>query len=242
MTITAVLIDAREPEWVKNLQYGGAPKIETLLEGGDVWVSTDDGNILVIERKTPMDFLGTLGQDRLFLQAAKLQELRNQGHWCYVVITGELRRNTEGKVITPEKVTNWDWNSVQGAILNLQELGIFVHFCANDFDFEPCIQRLVNRSRSDAMRILPLKRAELLGKQASILCSLPGIGPEKVNQVLDFCGTAAAAIAELTNEKSTIRIPGVGKGVKNNVRYALGLKEGQLLYLMDKDLYEELGG
>ncbi len=159
--ITAVLIDSREPNWIKSLKFSGLPTAVTMLETGDIQAVTDDGCELLIERKTPDDFLNTLKDDRLFPQVARMTEKRNAqliaGEiptvWSYLVITDPLTSNRDGKVITQRGVTGWSFSAVMGAILSIQELGVHVVFCNGDNYFEDCILRLGRRNRSPEMLI-----------------------------------------------------------------------------------------
>lgn len=232
MAITAVMIDQREPDWVKKLTFSGIPVSHGMLDAGDFWVVCDDNRMLAIERKTPNDFLNTLREDRLFVQMAGLQKMRADGNWPYLMITGELSRSNTGHVMT-DRETGWSWSAVEGALLSIQEMGIFVTHCANDLDLENAIIRLAERSRDEKMILPPARIGKVLGLQAGFLCGLPGIGPEKVGQILDYCGSPAWALVGLTDKDT--QIPGVGAGIKNNVRYALGLKESEQLGVVLND-------
>lgn len=235
--ITATMIDSREPDWVKNLKFSGVPVTIQTLDAGDFWVVTDDSKILVIERKTPGDFLNTLKEERLFVQMAGLQELRNQGYWPYLMITGDFKRGANGHVVT-DRETGWSWNAVEGALLSIQEMGIFVTHCAGDTDLEAAIIRLADRSREEKMILPPARIGKVLGIQAGFLCGLPGIGPEKVGDILDYCGNPAWALVALTD--NTSQIPGIGQGIKNNVRFALGLKDDEQMGIILDDEKEVL--
>lgn len=237
MGIAAVMIDTREPDWIAKLTFDGAPVSHSVLDAGDFWVVTNDNKILVIERKTPNDFLNTLKEERLFVQMAGLQELRKQGQWPYLMITGEFKRNANGKVVT-DREAGWSWNAVEGALLSIQEMGIFVTYCTNDFDLEPAIIRLAERSRDPKIIVPPARLGKVLGVQAGFLCGLPGIGPEKVEEILGACGTPAWALAALTDKDS--EIPGIGPGIKNNVRYTLGLTDSQQLIVATNDQGAEI--
>jgi len=229
MAIRAVIIDNREPEWIKKLTFGGALVSHDILDAGDFWIATDDNKMLIIERKTPNDFLGTLRDDRLFMQMARMQELRSQGYWPYLIISGDMQRGANGHVIT-DRETGWSWNAVEGALLSIQEMGIFVTRCAGDTDMEDAIMRLSERSRTEKVIIPPARIGKILGSQAGLLCSLPGIGPEKVGEILNYCQSPAWALVELSDMESNV--PGIGKGIKNNVRFALGLKDHQSLEIV----------
>lgn len=223
---SAVMIDQREPDWIKHLNFGGIPTSTTIMEAGDFWLAGEDGTMIVVERKTPNDFLNTLKDDRLFPQMAGLAEMRKSGAWPYLLITGEFRIGQNGKVYT-DRETGWDWKSVQGALLSIQEMGIFVTYCAGDTDVEAALIRLANRNRSPEMLIRPAREAKFMGLGAAFLCGFPDIGPERVGPILDKAGSVAWALVALTDRDSVL--PGVGEGIKNNVRHVLGLgKEQQL--------------
>lgn len=122
--ITSVIIDSREPDWVKGLKFGGVPTAVTALDAGDFLVATSDGVLLSIERKTSDDLLNTLKGDRLFSQCARI---RAATPWAYLLITGYLGPGPDGKTITTRQ-TGWDFSAVQGALLTVQELGVNVVF------------------------------------------------------------------------------------------------------------------
>lgn len=237
MSISAVMVDSREPDWVKNLKFGGVPVSHDILDAGDFWVVTDDNKILVIERKTPSDFLNTLKEERLFVQMAGLQGLRKEGYWPYLMITGELQRGANGHVVT-DRETGWSWNAVEGALLSIQEMGIFVTHCASDLDLESAVIRLSERKRDGKMILPPARIGKVLGISAGFLCGLPGIGPEKVGEILQYCGTPAWALVGLTDRNS--EIPGIGQGIKNNVRYTLGLKENEQMGILINEIGDEV--
>ena len=236
MSITAAIIDNREPDWIKKLTFGDVPVTCDILETGDVWIVTDDNKMLIFERKTPNDFLGSLADERLFAQAARLADLRKQGHWPYFLITGQFI-NMGGKVYT-DRETGWNWNSVEGGLLTLQEMGLFVTHCPGDTEFESAIVRIADRNRDEKTLIPPARLAKVLGLQAAFLCGLPGIGPEKVNEILDHCQTPAIALVGLTDDR--IKIPGIGPGIRNNVRFILGLRTGEQIELACNDQNDEV--
>ena len=232
MTIIAATIDNREPEWVKSLTFGGVPTAVMQLDYGDIHAVCDDGCILVIERKTPDDLLNTLRDERLFPQLArlvqpKLDEQSNSTHvttWPYLMITGELRRGPNGKVLTQDRgLTGWDWDAVQGALLTVQEMGVNVIQCS-ETDYEGAVIRLSRRSRGE-LRLLPPRVPNILGAQAAILASLPGIGIEHTLKIMQWAGGHLGhALSGLT----TLDIPApVGLATRKKIRQVLGLADNQ---------------
>lgn len=235
--IAMVRIDSREPSWVKNLTFGGLALPAELLPNCDLEIWTDDGHVISIERKTPDDFLHTLSGERLFPQMDRLVEDRLNDqlnsrpvtHWPYLMITGELGCSHEGHVITERGETGWSWASVQGALLVVQEMGVFVTYCRNDADYEAAAIRLVNRPRS-ALKILPARPAQNLGAQAQFLCGLPGIGIESFAPIMEWAGgNLAHALVGLTDDE----IPGPVSALKR--KKIIGFLGGSLMLNSDKN-------
>ena len=244
--ITAIMIDNREPEYFQRLKFGGIPTMATMLDVGDVQAVTDDGCTLVFERKTPSDFLNSLKDDRLFVQMAHMSEMRTAAqsvgdaltYWPYLVITGPLLANGENKVVADGRVTGWSFASVQGAILSIQEMGIFVTWCNGDMDFEDCILRIGKRDRKPQMRILPSRPATMLGPKIAFVSSLPGIGIEKAQEILDWSGNIPAhALIGLTDME--IKSP-IGLATRRRLRDVLGLSDGENIEIVGTQILEPI--
>lgn len=228
--ITGIMIDSREPTWVQNLTFGGIPTVVTCLPHGDLAAATADGQMILVERKTPDDFLNSLRDGRLFPQLAEMQD---QTPWSYLVITGEFLRSKNGNVISDRGETGWNWHAVQGALLTIQETGVFVTYAGGDADYEACILRLGNRDRSPDLLLEPPKFPKILSAQEAIVASLPGIGTERLKAVMDYCGTPAWALVALTDPTS--EIPGVPRSVKTKIRAALRLADDTQLAVITND-------
>ncbi len=235
MTLTAVIIDSREPEWVQNLTFGGIPKTVNALDHGDLLGATADGSSILVERKTPDDLLGTIKEGRLFPQLA---DMLDKTRWAYLVITGELQRGANGNVITDRGNTGWSWHAVQGALITAQEMGIFVTFAGGDADYEACIQRISNRDRKPDLVLEPPKMPRILSAQESVIASLPGIGIERLQSVMKHCGTPAWALVGLTDP--TTDIPNIPRNVKTKIRAALALKDTEQLGILTNEDGEEV--
>lgn len=241
MCITACIVDSREPEWMQKLSFGGIPTTVTMLDTGDIWATTDDGCFLQIERKTPDDFLGSLKEERLFSQMARLVDDRlndqaagiQETHWPYLVITGLFQRDTNGHVVT-ERQTGWSWNSLQGALLSIQEMGVFVVQCDGDEHFEETIIKLGERKRDPIQKILPARPPTILGRDLSLLCSLPGIGLDRAQELLRFTdGNLTHAFMALTD--LSCNIPGVGPSIQRSVKHLFRLADDEMLISYQKE-------
>lgn len=225
MAILSVLIDSREPNWVQCLKFGNVPVTVTQLDAGDLWLACSDGALIAIERKTDTDLLNTLRDERLYPQIARL---RGMTPWAYLVISGDLRPGPNGKCLTEGRETGWNWASVQGALLDVQELGVHTLSVSSDYDYEAAAIRLANRNRG-SKAITPARDPLIVTDEEAILAALPGVGQERAKSLLDHCGTAAYAIDFLTDGDFRGRVPGIGDAIRHRVRRALGLGEGNVL-------------
>jgi len=241
MSLTAAIIDSREPTWIQKLTFGGIPTMVTALDTGDVWAATDDSCMLQIERKTPDDFLGSLKEERLFPQLARLVQDRlndlaagkEETHWPYLVITGLFQRDSNGKVIT-ERQTGWSWVSLQGALLSIQEMGIFVIQCDGDEHFEETVLKLGERKRNGVQKILPARPPMILGRDMALLCSLPNVGLERAQEIMKFTdGNLTHALMALTDLSCSI--PGVGPSVQRSVKNLFHLADDEMLIPYTKE-------
>lgn len=233
MAIEAVQIDSREPQWCKELKFGGVPTAVTALDAGDLLCVTDDGSMILIERKTCSDFLNTLRDERLFPQ---IQRMREVTPWSYVALCGDIRPGPGGKCLVDGRESGWNWQSVQGALLSVQELGTHIIYIASDFDYEASVLRLGNRDRSN-MRIHPPRDITMVGEAEAILAAFPGIGPERAKLILEYCGTPADALLYLSDDQweGSTKIPGIGAGTKARIRRALGLEDWAVLSKVCRD-------
>ena len=236
MSVTAIIIDQREPAWVQALKFGGAMTAVSLIEYGDLLATCDDGALVAIERKAPGDLLNSIREDRLWTQLAGCKAITP---WAYLLVAGELRRGDDGNAIADGRTTGWSWAAVQGALLQAQEMGVFVAQCAGDSDYEAAVLRLAARGHKAEMLVPPAREPRLLTDAERILCSLPGIGPEKALAIMQYSDSAAWALTMLTELTSKEYVPGVGLGIKRSARRALGLKPEQQLGLFVVETDEE---
>jgi len=228
-----ITIDSREPNWIQKLDFGGLPTEVKFMEISDLKMMLDDGHTLLIERKTPEDFLGSLKSDRLFSQLARMTEDRNTQQllgqpitsWPFLVITELFKTNNAGMIITDRGITGWAFASVMGAILSVQEMGVFVIFCNGQNDYENCILRLGRRNRDPEMKLLPPRPANIFGPKATFLAGLPGIGIEMVQKILDWsANNPADALIGLTDME--IKSP-IGLATRRRIRDLLCLQDDE---------------
>jgi ERCC4-type nuclease len=211
-----VKIDSREPAWIQKLQWDGALTAVETLPVGDIVVHTPAGLEIVVERKSPADFLQSIADGRLLNQAAELGKL----DWGYMLVGGAFFP-AFGRVAYWEngkqQETNWDWNPLQGALLSVQELGVPVVY---DSDVAGAIARLVARGRDSHRRIKPRTTATLFSPAEKIVAALPGIGEKRALQFLDQMVNPAGVITVLTATNQGI--PGWGEKSRQNLINVLG--------------------
>ena len=228
--LRAVVIDSREPSWCQKLMLGGLVPTVQMLTCGDAWLATDDA-MIVVERKSLADLCASIADGRLLNQVV---EMRKASPWCYVVITGAPTPNAPGsKMVINGRATQWQWSSIQGALLTVQELGVGVAWCANDAQYAPMLERLAGRSRGP-VQIGARRDATIETPAERILSSLPGIAHTRVASLLNHCGSVAWALDFLTGDRGGT-VPGIGATTRQNVRNVLGLPDDMRLAVVERD-------
>ena len=214
--------------------------MDGLLEAGDFQILTDTDEILSIERKTPDDFLSSLKDGRLMAQMTRLAEDRHFGmirdgksnNWPYLLISG-MFGSSSGKAVTDRGVTGWGLPSVYGALLSIQEMGVFVTFCDGDANVKDAIIKLANRKRDEVQQVLPPRPGMLLGPKVAFLSGLPGIGIERAQDILDWAqNNLGHALLGLTDVDIKAPVP---KSTRWTIRHMLGLKDNQELMITEKE-------
>lgn len=220
--IKNIIIDSKEPDWVKNLQFD-APTAVAELTAGDVWINTDNG-IVIIERKTGNDFVNSIADGRATNQAYKMRQISPHS---YVVITDQIHPTKDNKTLLYVNGNwerrEWHYNAIQGQILTIQELGVHIVYAACEGDFLSCCLRIANRSR-DHVIIEPKREGYVLNPSEIFLSSLPNIGVKKAKELLEIFPNVSTALYWLTNldDKEAKKVTGIGKKTKEKILAALG--------------------
>ena len=224
-TATAIVVDSREPDWVKKLSFGGIPTLTDLLDSGDFLVSTSDNQMLSIERKAPDDLLGSIQDGRLFEQVARMKAATP---WTYLLVAGSLQRSSSGNVVTARGETGWSWAAIQGALTTVQELGATIIHVA-ECELEHTVISLAARGR-EGVPLGANRPAKWLSAGEAIMAAFPGIGTERLNLLNEvYQGRPACAIEWLTDLRQNGNLAGVGLATRKKVRAALGLDDWEWL-------------
>lgn len=216
-----VILDSREPSNIVNAikkypLFADAEISVAKLDAGDCWIDN-----LIIERKTISDLLASIVDNRLPNQANEMRELTEH---CYFVICGSLTWSQQQKIIG----TDWHFRSVQGALLQVQELGVCVIHAADDSDYPATLAWLAGRDLSKIVTLWPRKSGIPVTISDKVLASLPGIGPERATKLLNKYGSIADSIIALTDDNSELP-EGISSKIRAGVREALGLSNGEYL-------------
>lgn len=233
MTLTAILLDSREPPWVQELTFGDVPaKVETLT-AGDAWLLVEDA-VIVVERKTFSDLLGSIQDGSLFNQVARMVEL---SPWRYLVVQG-WASNRSG-VFPTVFGGGWTVHRVEGALATVQQMGVVVvRIGALHQDYHDALLWLSRRKRGDVEITAPRRKVVMQSPGERVLCALPGISEVRAQALLDHCGTAAWALTYLTDEGGG-KAPGIGPTTKASARRALGLRDDEVFVINIKEADDE---
>ena len=190
--------------------------------------------------------MNTLKEERLFPQLARMTEVRNTQqalgvpltYWPYLVITGSFLPGPNGKVVADGRETGWGFASVMGAILSIQELGVFVVFCNGDMDYEDCIIRIGKRDRDPQTKILAPRPARALGPKIDFLTGISGIGVEHAQSILQWAGdNVGHALVGLTDME--IKSP-IGPALRKRFRNLLQLQDYESLEIVGTQMIEPI--
>lgn len=221
--ILSVLIDAKQPDVLNHLPFDGATPLRVPLAAGSVNLIAHDGALLGIERLPVESLPMAIRRGTLADRAAALKALTP---WAYLVIVGELAPLRNGKAVIAGQPSGWDWRSVQGALAGVQELGVVVLEAGTDQQFGELLVSLAKRERG-AVRVSPLRDVLFTTPAEQLLCSIPGIGEDTAEMLIQSCGSAAFALVALTNPAHAPK--GIGPKTIASARAALGLTDQQSL-------------
>jgi ERCC4-type nuclease len=214
----------------------------TNLDYGDVNVVLDNGDLLAIERKEIHDFLGSIGDGRLFDQAERMSKAK----YSAIIVQGTLTYSSDDMAIANKERTNWSGVSVRGALYAVQFSGCPVLFCPEDW-YPRIVQSLIEFvSKSDQhwqnkhRRIITFPP---LDERISLLATFPNIGIKRATSMVEFCGKTEGNLGTLAESlcwasampliENGSRPAGWGNKIAQNFREYLGLKPGQYLEIKE---------
>jgi ERCC4-type nuclease len=194
-------------EIVKKLMELGADVKLVKLEFGDYLVGGD----VAIERKTIVDFVGTLTRRFLFNQIFEMRRVYPRSLMVLEGYMGVLRKFSR---ISPE--------SVSGALFALAQNGVPIiptidHKDTAVFLYTAARQEQIVEKRMPMVR--PAKKVETLAEaQRFLMCGLPLIGREKANSILIKYGSPVNAF---THVDEWDKVEGIGNIIKKKAKDVL---------------------
>lgn len=247
-----ILVDSNEeatnPKTIAEMRKH-FPKLQvTSLAFGDVNVVLDTGDILAIERKAATDFLGSIGDGRLFRQVESMAN--NAKFYCVIVVGGFYFSKSDMTVaVNPdgtEEETNWKGVSVRGALHALQWSACPVLFTASIPQYPFTIMEAVGFVSKPTDHVQRLRHTRIVtfppvDTSVEILASFPGIGIKRAQALMDYADgsefkSLAGALAwgsVLPLIKKGGRPDGWGEAAVANFRTILGLKANQYLQIKE---------
>ncbi|MFH1847332.1 MAG: ERCC4 domain-containing protein [Candidatus Omnitrophota bacterium] len=195
-----IKIDYRELSsnirWILEKEYG-IMTTEQFLKVGDYIVNDE----IVIERKTTVDFVRSIIDGRLFIQALRMSKSFDvvlfivEGKDLYNTGIDIHEHSVKGALISLALA----WRIPVLFTLNIEETALLLSLIAKK-RMVSCENFFVRRGRQP-------KR--LRKKQLYVLQGLPGVGPKLACHLLDVFGSIEVICA--ASEKELIKVGGVGK-------------------------------
>ncbi|WP_276321974.1 ERCC4 domain-containing protein [Nitrosococcus wardiae] len=180
-------------------------------------------NRLLAERKTLMDLIASIQDGRLFRQGCRLATSQYR---TVILLEGTTASLADNKMSR---------EAIQGAIITLTLiLGIPLLRSRHSEESAKLLIYAAQQMRRVATGALPRKGRRPKGKrrtQLTLLQGLPGIGPERARQLLAHFGSVEAILNAQLEELMTV--PGIGKGVARDIRWAVN--EGETEYSIFND-------
>ena len=201
------IIDDREPPSVhKSLAKLFEVQKEHLLVG-DIIISSGSSTC-VIERKTPSDFLSSIGDGRLTEQLGRMLTVTNAPVF---IIEGDIKCNRSEKVVADGQHTRWYYWSYQGMVASLQLAGAIVIHVPSRL-FPQAVLRMAKWHEKDShmtnRRVPNLGFKTTFGQQLDLIAALPGIGIDKAELLLDKFGNPWNVLSSISEWGE---VKGIGK-------------------------------
>lgn len=179
--------EATAPAQVQSLRqrFGVSCVFVQKLPCADLSIPLATG-LLLIERKTPSDFLSSISDGRLFDQC---ERMANSGKFSAIILHGNLILTADNEVIADGRKTDWTAKAVRAAINAVQWSGTaFMQVPPNGY--AEAVADLMQLASKDHTQ-KPRKRAITfppLDERVEFLAGIPGIGPKRAQSLLEFVG------------------------------------------------------
>jgi ERCC4-type nuclease len=229
--LTAVIIDKQEPKWVQRLKFKSSVPTITSLHVGDAWLTTDDAQTIIVERKSANDLINSVLDDGLRNQCVRIAN-EQMFQWKYLIYTmPEVRGEF---VVLNGQTSKIRWRHILGVLVDVQELGITCIPIDVDSEYGGTLEWIATRNHG-TVKAKAHRRKGIMETQAEFFLSgLKGIQNRASMLLKDensdgVFESAAWALDWLCNLESEFKVPGIAKKTKQNVRKQLGLADDERL-------------
>lgn len=202
--------------------FGGIPILPMPLDDVTCLVNCDDDALLSILAIQDSEILTAIQQNTLAEKAAKVKA---RSPWAYLIIIGSLTQNGTDTKCGPN-VRKWQWASVEGALLTVQELGVGIVTVPTEADLGARVLSLARRDRT-TKRASQVRDLDYYTLTEQFLLCLPGVGEKIALDIAQHVGQSP--IWALTAMTDTSQLKGVGDKTKATIRLALGLATDEAL-------------
>lgn len=216
----------------------------TSLSFGDYNIILDNGDILAVERKNVGDFLGSVGDGRVFRQVEAMCAAR----FSCIVMVGSMYYDGNDMVVADRRLTGWNGKAIRAALTAIQFSGCPIVWCDSDGYFPDAVQEMVEFCSRPAEHLQRLSRKRIVTfppveVDIEILASFPGVGIKRAQALMDFVANtdysslagALAWASAFPLIKEGGRPEGWGNKTVLNFRGLLGLGNGQYLEIKEEE-------
>lgn len=227
-------------------EHGG-----TKVTAGDINIPLSDGSILAIERKTPHDFLQSIGNRHIFDQ---IEVMAQNAKYSAFIITGSFSyTNKSDMCVIDDKETPWHGASVRATLALIQYSGCALIFCPPD-KYPVMIAELYNvvnkPSEHRAVKKNRIITFPPIDARVELLAQLPGVGLKLAESLLKFAGmmdnnadedgygTVASAlhwVTILSGIDKNVRPEGWGAAKVLTVRKMFGLEGNEYITILKEE-------
>ena len=170
---------------------------------------------------TAHQMLHELKHGTLLINCAQVQKA---SPWSYLLISGSIQPAPDGKKIELNgRSSSFEWRAIQGALLTIAEMGVQVVWIGEDKRLGDTLVWLAERDRSPK-KVQPARETLFATPAEQILTALPGIGPERADQLLrNTGGNVILALNALTDPENDM--PGIPQKVREDARKIFALPD-----------------
>jgi len=223
-----LLISPTEPNELKAL---GKLSLLTEAHGADVLIVPHSswGGMLGVQRKEVKDLIASLGDGRFGEQMLKLKDCK-QG---LLLIEGRVRWSEEGELLNVERGQKISRGSWWAMMWSVRLAGHWVDHTDNVRSTCEYLKALETWAQKEHHRSLHT-RPNPTGKwgvatnrdwQRHLVMSLPGIGPELAERILDEVGQP---LGLRVGVEELLQVRGLGRKRLDRINRALGQEEGEV--------------